>query len=58
MEFHRLIPLQYTRWQVFAAFDIATEVALFAISIYIIHDLQMPWKKKNVIGLAFGLRLP
>jgi hypothetical protein len=42
----------------FAAFHIATEVALFSMSIYIIHALEMPWKIKFVIALAFGLRLP
>ncbi|KAJ9612892.1 hypothetical protein H2200_002833 [Cladophialophora chaetospira] len=47
----------YTRWLVFAIFDIVTEVVLFALSFYIIHGLQMPWTRKGSVLVTFGLRL-
>lgn len=46
------------RWQVIAAFDIMTELALIANSIYLVHELQVPLRKKTVVVLAFALRLP
>ena len=38
-------------------FDIVTEVLVFALSIYLVINLQMPQRRKSVIIVAFGLRL-
>jgi hypothetical protein len=46
------------RWQVVAAFDIITELALVANSIYLVHELQLPFEKKSIVVFAFVLRLP
>lgn len=50
--------MQFLRWQVITAFDVITEVALFATSTYLLFGLQMSLEKKFVVILAFGLRLP
>ena len=41
-----------------AAFDIPTELLLFATAVYLLHALQMPLFKKSAIVFAFALRLP
>jgi hypothetical protein len=41
-----------------AAFDIPTEILLFATAVYLLHALQMPLLKKSTIVFAFALRLP
>jgi hypothetical protein len=48
----------FLRWKVICAFDIITEAALFLISIYIVFDLQMSFKRKAIIVTVFGLRIP
>ncbi|KAI9728793.1 MAG: hypothetical protein M1834_007179 [Cirrosporium novae-zelandiae] len=48
---------QWTRRQVIGALNIITEAMLFAISIYLVADLQMAWKAKSVVVAAFGSRI-
>jgi len=50
--------LQISRWQAAYSFDIFTELALFAVAIYMTLRLQLSFSKKAVVLLAFGLRLP
>ncbi|KAK3353306.1 hypothetical protein B0T25DRAFT_207929 [Lasiosphaeria hispida] len=45
------------RWQATAAFDMATEVGLFAVAVYMTQGLQLDRSKKFVVLFAFGLRL-
>ncbi|KAK0715148.1 hypothetical protein B0H67DRAFT_553733 [Lasiosphaeris hirsuta] len=45
------------RWQATAAFDITTEVGLFAVAVYMTQGLQLDRSKKSVVLFAFGLRL-
>ncbi|KAL8887479.1 MAG: hypothetical protein Q9215_004954 [Flavoplaca cf. flavocitrina] len=46
------------RWDIIGAIDIATEVALFAMSILLVKDLKMDTSKKSFVVIAFGVRLP
>ncbi|KAF2264313.1 hypothetical protein CC78DRAFT_463964 [Lojkania enalia] len=48
----------FARWQAIAAFDIATEIVLFAIPMSFLVGLQMRYKQKFKVVLAFSLRLP
>lgn len=45
------------RWEVESVFDIATELALFFASIYLVKGLQLSLSKKVTVIFAFGLRL-
>lgn len=47
----------WLRWEIFAAFDIFTEVLLGLMPFAIIRSLQMSWSKKYMILMAFSLRL-
>ena len=38
--------------------DILTEIALFVGGFWLVRDLQLPWSKKSVVVIAYGLRLP
>ncbi|KAL8728264.1 MAG: hypothetical protein Q9166_005504 [cf. Caloplaca sp. 2 TL-2023] len=49
---------QIVRWDIIGGFDIATEVALFAMSILLVKDLKMDVSKKIFVVTVFGLRLP
>ncbi len=63
-EFIRLVDIsilrivQFVRWQVVAGFDIITELALVSLSAYIVQGLLMTPRKKFMVILAFGFRLP
>jgi len=48
----------YARWQVVAAFDIITEIALLGVSIFLVGGLQIAQYKKFIVIFAFALRLP
>ncbi|MCJ1396697.1 hypothetical protein MMC18_009589 [Xylographa bjoerkii] len=48
----------FLRWQIISAIDIITEIALFAVAIYIVQGLQMPLLRKATVVLAFSFRLP
>ncbi|KUJ14945.1 uncharacterized protein LY89DRAFT_649533 [Mollisia scopiformis] len=48
----------FLRWQIVAAFDIVTELALLALSFYLVGGLQLSRYKKFVVIFAFALRLP
>jgi hypothetical protein len=50
--------LQTTRWDVFTALDLITEIVLVVLPVYQLWSLQMPLKKKAVVLVAFYLRLP
>lgn len=38
--------------------DVLTEIALFIGGFWLVRDLQLPWSKKSVVVIAYGLRLP
>ncbi|KAK3169736.1 hypothetical protein OEA41_009120 [Lepraria neglecta] len=46
------------RWKIIGAFDIAIEVALFAMPILLVKGLKMALVRKITIVVVFGLRLP
>ncbi|KAL8671178.1 MAG: hypothetical protein Q9168_004313 [Polycauliona sp. 1 TL-2023] len=46
------------RWDIIGAIDIATEAALFGMSVLLVKDLKMDVSKKSFVVVAFGLRLP
>ena len=48
----------YARWKYVCALDIITEASIFAMSIYLVAGLQMSWKMKATVVLAFAIRLP
>jgi hypothetical protein len=50
--------MQFLRWQVISAFDIAFELAMFAMSIYLVWDLQASLDMKGTVVFAFSMRLP
>lgn len=47
-----------TRWYVFTALDIFTEILLLVLPAQLVWGLQMPLKKKASVIAAFYLRLP
>ncbi|MCJ1436551.1 hypothetical protein MMC27_005930 [Xylographa pallens] len=47
----------FLRWQIISAVDITTEIALFAVAVYIVQGLQMPLLRKGTVVLAFTFRL-
>ena len=49
---------QFLRWKLIGAFDIATEIALFLMAIYLVVDLRMPFHLKAFVVTAFAFRLP
>jgi hypothetical protein len=49
---------QYSRWIYIGAVDIVTELAIFAMSIYLVAALKMSLKMKATVVTAFALRLP
>lgn len=48
----------FARWQYVCALDIITEASIFAMSIYLVANLQMAWRMKATVVLAFAIRLP
>lgn len=53
-----LIIRQLLRWQLIGAFDIVTELALFAMAVYLLMGLRMPFQLKAFVISAFAFRLP
>lgn len=53
-----LTDAQFLRWKLIGAFDIATELALFVMAIYLVVDLRMPFQLKAFVVSAFAFRLP
>lgn len=49
---------QFPRWQAITALDVVTELLLFGISLYMLHDLTLETTKKFIVLTAFALRLP
>ncbi|KAK5658295.1 hypothetical protein OQA88_2270 [Cercophora sp. LCS_1] len=45
------------RWQAVAVFDIISEVAIFAVSVYMVRNLKLSTAKKSAVFFAFGIRL-
>lgn len=45
-------------WVAIAVMDVVTELALFAMPMWILYDLQMAVRTKVIIMGAFALRLP
>lgn len=48
----------FAQWQAIAAFDIATEIALFGMAVHLVWGLQTAVSGKLRVIFAFGLRLP
>lgn len=48
----------YARWKYVCALDILTEASIFAMSIYLVANLQMNFRMKATVVLAFAIRLP
>ncbi|RAK88435.1 hypothetical protein BO79DRAFT_19503 [Aspergillus costaricaensis CBS 115574] len=46
------------RWQFIVALDIATELIIFGLAVFLLWGLFMPLKRKLTIGFAFMFRLP
>lgn len=46
------------QWAAVAAFDILTEIAVFAMSIHLVWKLHTSLARKSRVVFAFGLRLP
>ncbi|GKZ33080.1 hypothetical protein AbraIFM66950_002858, partial [Aspergillus brasiliensis] len=46
------------RWQFIVALDIATELIIFGLAVFLLWGLFMPLKRKLTIGFAFLFRLP
>ncbi|KAH7374250.1 hypothetical protein BKA66DRAFT_468079 [Pyrenochaeta sp. MPI-SDFR-AT-0127] len=49
---------RWSKWQAIGAFDIATEILIFIIAIQLVWTLQMRFKAKIVVIIAFSARLP
>jgi hypothetical protein len=48
---------QFQRWEAIGVIDIATDLALFSVSVLLVKDLQMSWQPKAVVVAAFGTRI-
>lgn len=56
---HLLItPSQLLRWDIICAFDIVTEILLFASAVYLVWELQTEFGRKATIVAGFACRLP
>ena len=53
-----ILILQFLRWQVISAFDIAIEMALFGLTVYLVWGLKTSIENKAVVVGAFAFRLP
>lgn len=53
-----LISMQFLRWQLITAFDVATECILVIVSIMIVWPVQLLLPLKCQVVLAFAFRLP
>jgi len=47
-----------TQWAGIGAFDIATELAIFSVSVYMVSTLQMSFRSRAIVVFAFACRLP
>jgi hypothetical protein len=52
-----LIYSQLRRWQVIGALDIVTEVAIVALVLYLVHNLQTSISSKATVVSIFSIRL-
>ncbi|KAE9362925.1 hypothetical protein N431DRAFT_423242 [Stipitochalara longipes BDJ] len=44
-------------WRVNGAFDIVTDIIIVLLPLYLVWPLQMPWRRKGVVAMAFGTRI-
>lgn len=51
-----LISTQNPFWYVIGTFDILVNLAIIALPIYVLYDIQMSWSRKFAIMGAFGVR--
>ncbi|KAH8807094.1 hypothetical protein F5884DRAFT_675691 [Xylogone sp. PMI_703] len=51
-------PGVFLRWQIISAFDIMFELALVAMTVYLVWDLHTSLENKTSVVIAFGMRLP
>jgi hypothetical protein len=50
--------MQLLRWQVISAFDIAFELCLVGMAIYLVWNVQTSLETKLTVVFSFGMRLP
>lgn len=58
LQYSESCPSLAAQWRAIAAFDIITEVLLFALAIQLVWGLQTQFSRKTRVVFAFGLRLP
>lgn len=51
-----LINKQNPFWYVVGTFDILVNLAIIALPVYVLYDIQMAWSRKSAIMCAFGVR--
>ena len=51
-----LTPRKMTYWTTVSSIDMLVDLALVALPIAIVWDLQMHWQTKSVVVLAFAFR--
>lgn len=49
---------QALRWHIITGLDIATELAVLVLPLQLVWKLQMPFKNKFIVIMAFWLRIP
>ncbi len=54
----KLTLMQFLRWQLISAFDIAFELCLVGMTIYLVWSLQTSLETKMTVILSVGMRLP
>lgn len=57
LQYNRTCDGLLARWKTVAALDIVSEIALFAMSIQLVWNLQTSFSKKSEVVFAFALRL-
>lgn len=54
----KLTLMQFLRWQLISVFDIAFELCLVGMTIYLVWSLQTSLETKTTVVFSFGMRLP
>ncbi|ETN43603.1 uncharacterized protein HMPREF1541_02762 [Cyphellophora europaea CBS 101466] len=50
-------PGAFLRWQVICGLDLATEIAIIGLVVYLVYGLQSPWTSKAMVVYIFSFRL-
>ena len=54
----KLTLIQFLRWQLISVFDIAFELCLVGMTVYLVWSLQTSLDTKMKVVFSFGMRLP